>query len=415
MKVLLAPVGSRGDVQPQMVLAEELERRGHDVVFATCPNFRGQLQARGFETVAIGNDSDLVLRQNADLAEQNPLLALPRQLKLIADETHRQCTELLDADLPRFDVVVGAGLSFAAHLLAERQRAKYTFICYTLSGMQSAMHPPAALPLFWLPRWGNRVLWGAVRAGFGFSVGAVLGKIRQRYGLPADRDPWQTVHFSNSILAQDEALGSLPDDLPGPAVQVPALVRSTESEVLPADVEHFLQRRSSERLIYVGFGSMPTVQRARVIDAVSAFCNAHSARALLFSSHNEDESFTLPDTVLRVGSVDHARLFPRVDLVVHHGGAGTMAAALRAGVPQMIVPHILDQFFHARRLQQLGVGSAPVDKRTLGRRLLAVSWPAIAEQRRHAEELAKTLMPSGAPAAADHLEALARGAASTRR
>jgi len=153
---------------------------------------------------------------------------------------------------------------------------------------------------------------------------------------------------------------------------------------------------------------MPSVERARVVRAVTAFAEAHSARVLLFSAHAEDAGLELPSRVLSVGTLDHARLFPRLDLVVHHGGAGTTAAALRAGVPQLIVPHILDQFFHGRRIAELGLGPKPAKKRALGQRLLELSWSEIGAQRKRASEIAETLTPSGAPAAADYLERLAR-------
>jgi UDP:flavonoid glycosyltransferase YjiC (YdhE family) len=406
MKVLLAPIGSRGDIQPQLVLAHELKRRGHEVMFATCPNFQRLLRAEGFDVLAIGRDSDVTIRENASLAEQNPVFALPKQLQMITRETEQQCSDLLSAELPQFDVVVGAGLSFASHLLAERQGARYAFVCYSLSGMQSAAHPPATIPIFGLPEFANRALWGIVRSAFASSVGGVLKRARATYGLRPEADSWSRIHYTNVILAQDSVMGTLPHDVPGNIVHVPALAKSPGPTALPSEVEAFLERRSNERLVYVGFGSMPTMERSRVVAAVAAFCRAQSVRALLFSSHNEDTALELPDSILSVGSLDHTRLFPRVDLVVHHGGAGTTAAALRAGVPQMIVPHIVDQFFHARRIAELGVGPAPVKKRALKARLLGVSWADVEQQRLRAAALALTLAPSGASAAAEYLEAL---------
>jgi vancomycin aglycone glucosyltransferase len=410
MKVLLAPVGSRGDIQPQLVLAEELRARGHEVTFATCPNFERRIRAEGFAFFAVGKDSDVLIQENASLAERNPVLALPRQLKLITRETVQQCTDLLEADLPRFDVIVGAGLSFASHLLAERQGARYAFVCYTLSGMESAAHPPATLPVFGLPRLLNRALWALVRGAFHVSVGATLKRVRQRYHLPTNSNSWQSIHFTNVILAQDSIMGELPADVPGRVVHVPALARGPSASELPERVTAFLQRQADERLVYIGFGSMPTTERSRIVDAVRAFCQAHRARVLLFSSHQEDAGLDLPASVLSVGSLDHARLFPKLDLVIHHGGAGTTAAALRAGVPQMIVPHIVDQFFHARRIAELGLSSAPVKKRALGEHLLDLSWEAIAEQRQRAQALAQALPPNGASQAVDYLESLAQAA-----
>ncbi len=405
MRILLSPIGSRGDVQPQVVLAQELRRRGHDVVFATCPNFEPTVRAQGFEFIPIGRDSNEVIRENAAFAERNPLFALRDQLAMITQETQQQCTDLLDADLPRFDVVVGAGLSYAAHLLAERQGAKYAFVCYSLAGMQSASHPPMTLPVFGLPRVLNRGLWALIRTLFRASIGKVVERVRTRYGLPT-RDAWYAVHYTNVILAQDDVMGELPPDVPGNVVQVPALSATPNPSELPTEVATFLERRGGEHLVYVGFGSMPSSHRARIVDSVKTFCDTCQARVLIFSAHDEDRQFALPDSVLSVGPLDHARLFPKLDLVIHHGGAGTTAAALRAGVPQLIVPHIVDQFYHARRVAQLGLGPAPGNKRALGAHLQRLSWPDVARQHEHARALARTLPANGAPAAADYLERL---------
>jgi len=407
MKVLLAPIGSRGDLQPLLVLGEELQRRGHQVCFATCPNFVAGVRADGLPALPIGSDSHAMIRQHAALAEQNPVTALPRQLQLLGEETARQCRDLLDAELGRFDLVVAAGLSFAARLLAERQGARYSFVCYSASAVPSAWHPPAALPIFGLPRWANRALWWLVMAGFTRAVAQPLSQARHAHGLPRDARPWLSTHASNAILAQDALLGSLPSDARGHGAHVPALARGAGPRELPAAILEFLERGSGP-LVYVGFGSMPSVRRARVVEAVTALCEAHGARVLLFSAHAEDAGLALPSSVLSVAALDHARLFPRLDLVVHHGGAGTTAAALRAGVPQLIVPHILDQFFHGRRIAELGLGPQPVKKRALRERLLALSWSELAAQRQRATLLAERLSPSGAPAAADYLEQLAR-------
>ena len=106
MRVLLSPIGSRGDLQPLLVLGEELRRRGHEVSFATCPNFLGTLRAEGFDALPIGSDSNAMILEHAALAEQSPVTALPRQLRLLGDETARQCRDLLQAHLPRFDLIV---------------------------------------------------------------------------------------------------------------------------------------------------------------------------------------------------------------------------------------------------------------------------------------------------------------------
>ena len=79
----------------------------------------------------------------------------------------------------------------------------------------------------------------------------------------------------------------------------------------------------------------------------------------------------LPEGVFVTGPVSHAQLFPRLAAIVHHGGAGTTTTAARAGVPQIVVPHVLDQFYWARRVALLGLGPPAIPRKQLsGQRLL---------------------------------------------
>jgi vancomycin aglycone glucosyltransferase len=100
-----------------------------------------------------------------------------------------------------------------------------------------------------------------------------------------------------------------------------------------------------------------------------------------------------------VGSVDHGRLFPKTAMVIHHGGAGTTTTAARAGVPQILIPHILDQFYWARRIQDMGVGPAPLDRRRLSIRSLAARIQTVAARprfRRRARQMVDRMAKSPA-------------------
>ena len=116
----------------------------------------------------------------------------------------------------------------------------------------------------------------------------------------------------------------------------------------------------------------------------------------------------LPGEIFLVGSVSHPKLFPRVAAVVHHGGAGTTANALRAGVPQVVVPHIVDQFYWASHVRRLGVGlPAPamrkLDPERLGRTIRTAAQSAGLRDR--AREIAVQVDPrAGLTRAADAVE-----------
>ena len=106
----------------------------------------------------------------------------------------------------------------------------------------------------------------------------------------------------------------------------------------------------------------------------------------------------LPHGVMAIGAVSHASLFPRLSAVVHHGGAGTTHTASRAGVPQIVVPHVLDQFYFARRVQTLGVAPPPIPRAKLNvARLAAVVRDTIENQQlgARAADLARELADLG--------------------
>ncbi len=420
MKVLLAPLGSRGDVQPQVVLGDELARRGHTVTLAAPPNFRGWAEARGFRFIAVGGDINDLMRANREMTERHPVVALPGQIRLLRGYLQQQVSDLL-AVPHEHDIVVGAGLRLGAKIVPDRLRIPHVFCCYTLSAMYSAAHPPAVAPVFGLPRLANRALWAVFLNTFRLTLGGKLNDLRRAHGLSPDHQPWQAIHASDVILAQDAVMGELPADVPGRSVHVPALVpRSERAAPLSDLLERFLRgagvgSSAAAPIVYLGFGSMPSVDRARIVSIARELFETHGARVVLHSSHEEEAGVELPAGVFAVGDVDHQSLFPRVDLIVHHGGAGTTAAALRSGVPQLIVPHIVDQFFHGRRVADLGLGPPPVPKAKLTAAAIAAALRERFKYWSAAQRARATLKTEGGAAqAADHLEAVARREIRTR-
>ncbi len=373
-------------------------------------------ETRGFRFVPIGQNAHEVLQQNRAMTEAHPLVALPGQIRLLRNHLARQVDDMF-AVTHDPDIVVAAGLSFAAKMVADQHRVPHVFCCYTLSAMLSAQHPPAVAPIFGLPRLGNRALWSAITLAFQLTLGNELNKLRRARGLRPDRGSWQAIHASDVILAQDRVMGELPSDTPGNNLHVPALVpRPDNAAPLSELLERFLNGAGSgtgwaqdSPIVYLGFGSMPSVDRAAIVGIAVELFEHHGARVILHSPYGEEANAELPPGVLAVGSTDHTSLFPRVDLIVHHGGAGTTAAGLRSGVPQFIVPHIVDQFFHGRRIAELGIGPAPVAKRKLTTAAIARALQDRFKYRAKAQSLRALIAPEGgAKQAADHLESIVR-------
>jgi UDP:flavonoid glycosyltransferase YjiC (YdhE family) len=123
--------------------------------------------------------------------------------------------------------------------------------------------------------------------------------------------------------------------------------------------------------VYVGFGSMSTRSPQETTELVLRALSQTGQRALLSSGWGGLSELDLPENVFQVEAVPHDWLFPQMAAVVHHGGAGTTAAGLRAGVPSLIVPFFMDQHFWGRRVAELGAGPPPIPRKQLSVERLA--------------------------------------------
>jgi sterol 3beta-glucosyltransferase len=139
----------------------------------------------------------------------------------------------------------------------------------------------------------------------------------------------------------------------------------------PAALLDFLDRGIPP--IYIGFGSMGSRNPEQTADLVLEAIAMTGQRAILQSGWGGLIKHDLPDNVFIVDSISHSWLFPRVAAVVHHGGAGTTSAGLRAGVPTIIIPFFGDQPFWGRRVAELGVGTEPIPRKQLTAKKLATA------------------------------------------
>ena len=198
-----------------------------------------------------------------------------------------------------------------------------------------------------------------------------LNRERAKMGLAPIADvPKHLFEEIPHLLACDPVLAPLPPDWTRFRVTATGPWFYDDPQPLDADTQAFI--RAGEPPVYVGFGSMVTSDVARLTRVVLEGAGAGGRRILLSKGWAGLGGGDLPPSVRVVqGPMPHAKLFPLVAAVVHHGGAGTTATALRAGVPQVIVPHLADQFHHAHRLAALGLAPPGVPIRRLTAERLA--------------------------------------------
>jgi vancomycin aglycone glucosyltransferase len=404
MRILLASHGTRGDVQPIVALGVALRARGHIVQFVVPANFVKWLRGYGFDAESDGIDVEALLRSSGA-----GLQTLSWQMRYLSHNTPLLFEPVARAS-EGCELIVGAGLQFAAASVAQWRNVPYAHAVFCPCAMPNSAVPPPNVHTQALPRWINRLLW---RAGGPLADLALRGPInrgRATLGLGALSSPLSQLLTGRTILAADRDLGPLPDDAPKGAVNTDAWVLD-EPGTLDPRVAAFMQRGPAP--IYVGFGSMIAPRSPKLVEQAVAAVRAAGRRALIAGGWAAlDRHAKEADDVLIVDNLPHSLIFPKVAVAVHHGGAGTTTAAARAGVAQVLLPHILDQYYWAHRVEVLGLGPPALPVERVSADLLAdrisraLSDPLIRER---VNKLAPVVAArNGVTAAAEHLEVLER-------
>jgi vancomycin aglycone glucosyltransferase len=349
MNVLLAPHGTRGDVQPMVALALALRARGHAVSFVAPDNSISWVRSFGFDAVANGIDVEEILRSNGGAFD-----SMRWQARHFSEVLIPRLFESVAAAAPNADLIVGAGVQVAAGSVAEARGVPYASAVFCPCVVPTGASPPPTVRVQTLPSWMNRAIWSASRPLADLLLRRPINRARRRLDLPADPAPMTTMLGDLIIVAADRDLAPLPDDAPERIVGTDAWVLDDPSALDPR-IEAFLD--AGDPPVYIGFGSMVAARGEALVAHAIAAVRSIGARALVAGGWAGLDAFVADaDDLLAVRAAPHGALLPRVAAVIHHGGAGTTTAAARAGRPQVVVPHILDQFYWAHRVEALGIG-----------------------------------------------------------
>ncbi len=373
MRVVLAVSGTRGDVQPMLALAVALNRARHAVTLVGPPNFVREAAHFGADYRPFGRDTETLLTDNRREVGDNPIRMI-RVLRRIVGEDLRAQFECVKEAAKGADVVLAGGMMFAAASVADAMKIPYRYVAYTPDAIPSSFHAPMSTSRRTLPRWLNRLAWWAFGATGNWLMKKIANEQRAELGL-APLDATLSYFFPRDrvLLAADPSLVGWPPDLAHASLPTGAWVLPDRRE-LGAELEAFLD--AGEPPVYIGFGSMvdsdPQRTTALVADAVGRL----GCRAIIASGWAKLGGADLGPHICTTGAVPHDALFRRVRAVVHHGGAGTCHAAARAGAPQVVVPHLLDQFGWAHRIHERGLSPRPFKRSALNANRLAASLHA---------------------------------------
>ncbi len=347
MKILIGAFGTHGDVQPMAALAQALEAKGHAVRFAVSPSSLAFAKGLALDAFPVGLDYEEVSRRTAT----GNLLQVLSTVPLVRDEVGAQLAALR-GPAAEADVLIGASVSATGQMLSEALRKPYVFFGLCPNLLPSSRHPMPGVSRLGLPGWLNRLSWRVSDAMWRIALLDATNAARAELGLAPVKDVWSQLFGQHPVIATDPALAEVPDDARPLAAQPGALFLTERLKLSPA-VEAFLSKGAPP--VYLGFGSMSDPDPRETTARLVAAARLAGARALV-SRGWAGLAGDAAEDVLVIGPEPHQQLFPRCAAVVHHGGAGTTHAAARAGVPQVLMPQILDQHYWAHHVTKRGIG-----------------------------------------------------------
>ena len=378
-RIVIATLGSLGDLYPYLTLATGLQARGHRVTIAANPELQARTEAAGiaWRQMRPGKPNDPAVFARVMHPRTGPEYAIRHLLAPAIRDSYAD----LAAAAASTDLLISSNYAFAAPLLAAKEGVPWVSAVLQPVAFLSAIDPPvltqaphltAALRglgrVFGVP---FLALARAVMRGWGRPI----EDLRAELGLdvPGPNPFWEGQHAPDLVLALfPRALGRPQPDWPAQARVTGALFwDGTEADRrLTPELEQFLA--AGPPPIVFTLGSLAIYAADRFYAESLAAARKLGRRALLLVGPEAANRAQLPDTLpadaFALDYAPHAALFPRAAAIVHQGGAGTLAQAMRAGKPMLIVPFSHDQPDNAARAKRLGIArSIPARRYRAGR------------------------------------------------
>ncbi len=360
-RILLTNMGSFGDINPIIALALELRLRGHNVVVATHKEYKDSITALGFEFHRLRPDN-LALNDSQEMAQTMDLKTGTEYVikNWACANLHATYTDLLESVKGADFIISGLGV-LATRLVAEKLEIPFALVILQPFAFLS-VHDATVFPSFpLLSKLRNLgLLGGIIIRQFAKlltnSWAEPIHQLRHDLGLPPlTGNPFIEDKYSrNLVLAMFSSAFAKPQqDWPTNALLTGFTFYdgSNGKTELTSDLQHFLD--CGEPPIIFTLGSAAVQIPGNFYQESAKAAKLLNRRAVLLMGQNPPPD-NLPEGMIAVNSVPYSQIFHRACAIVHHGGIGTTAQALRAGRPTLIMPYGLDQPDNAARVERLG-------------------------------------------------------------
>lgn len=363
MRIVLLAFGSRGDIQPFLALASKLKDKEHTVTFAAPEVFRSMVEENQLKFTPLAGDPEEISRLLNSAGEN--LFQMARKLWRYALQVENEIVlsaslAIQDADL----LIHGFAFTDIGHQLATLRGIPdvsiQMFPSFAPTRSLPAVGHPTNMPgsINYFGHWFNAQIFRFIaligKAFLNDEVKKLLPRSNpQPFELGCDQPPTPLLFaISPSVLGN-------PEEWRNRSIFTPGYFFLDEPDYdPPKELKRFLEE--GDPPICVTFGSMINQDSPRVIKSILAASDQLKLRVILISGWAnlpDDHSY---ENVYLIKAIPHSFIFPKCSTIIHHGGAGTTAAAARSGKPQIIIPHIGDQPFWSDRMYSLGVSSPPL-------------------------------------------------------
>lgn len=390
--------GTRGDVQPYVALGKGLKDAGYSVRLLASDDFEQLVTEAGLTFASTGESVEAVLQSDEwrKVTESGNFLKI--LAKMQAEMKHRAVgmAGKLPGLLEGSDLIV-TGMSGMGGVYSYAERFHIPVVqAYVFPFTPTQAFPSPLVPRLPFGSVLNRLSFHVTRQMFWQNTKIIDNLTRQALDM-SKRGFWGpfkslTDNRVPALYGYSPHVLPRPNDWPDHHFVTGYWFLDAADWIPPSDLMDFLG--AGEPPIYIGFGSMGNRNPQEAGQIALEALERSGQRGILATGWGGLSAAALPKHVHVISSIPHTWLFPRMAAVVHHGGAGTTAAGLRAGVPSIIVPFMGDQPFWGKRTTDLGVGPTPIPRKKLtGARLGEAITEAMnnASMRRRASELGEKL------------------------
>jgi len=360
--ILLCTIGSAGDVNPFIGIGQELIKRGFRVVLITSQYFETEARSVGLEFFGLGSAEDY-----QSIIQDPDLWSADKGFKVFAERVvfpiMEPAYEIIAGFDPSKTILVAQGQFFAAHIAHEKLGFPFITIHLQPAAFRS-VHEFPLLPVR-LPPLLIRGLFSLIDALLLDKLFAPnINRFRQRLGLPAINRI-----FGGWMHSPQKNIGLFPDWFAQPQPDWPPQTQLTSfvyydkqkgNEELPDGLDKFLSAGSAPIIFTAGTAMKHADQF--FLDCIEA-CQRLGQRGILLTQHPEQLPAELPEGIQHFSYLPFSKVLPRALALVHHGGIGTTAQAIAAGIPQVIRPMAHDQPDTAARVEKMGIGASLVPKK----------------------------------------------------